>query len=291
MTRYILPLLFSVATLGLTAQEAKPAEAIKQPWSDKASLSLVSLSGNAAGQTFGFSNEYKYNWADASLVFNLGGVRASSTTIAYSAAGTGTTPGQYLVTETKTTATTAETYFANTRYDHKLSEAFFWFGGLGWDRNLPAGIDSRTQATAGMGYWWIKTNSSKFRSDLGLGYTKIAPVFEVPGFQDNYGTWGLTLDYAQKAGTAGLFTSNLTVSTSLKDSKAYLAVWKDAFTTNLGKRLALKIGYDLTYNNSPAYQGVNIIQTGSNPPVVLGQAPVQLKKLDTVFTTSLVVTF
>jgi putative salt-induced outer membrane protein YdiY len=291
MSRCIPAVLLVAVSLGLAAQEPKPAEAVKQPWSDKASLSLVSLSGNAAGQTLGFSNEYKYGWTDASLAFNLGGVRVSTTTTAYSAAGTGTTPGQYSVIETKTTATTAESYFANARYDHKISDAFFWFGGLGWDRNIPAGIDSRSLATAGLGYWWIKTDASKFRTDLGLGYTKITPVLEAPGFQDSYGTWSLTLDYAQKAGATGLFTSNLSATSSLKDANAYLAVWKNGFTTNLGKKLALRVGYDLIYNNSPAYQAVNIIQTGSNPPVVLGQAPVRLKKMDTVFTTSLVMNF
>jgi len=60
----------------------------------------------------------------------------------------------------------------------------------------------------------------------------------------------------------------------------------------LSKRLALKVGYDLAYRNRPNMLGIDIIEAPvATPPVVLGKAPVELKKLDTVFTTSLVITF
>ncbi|BDU72834.1 DUF481 domain-containing protein [Mesoterricola silvestris] len=280
MPRTALPLL--LVSLSLAAAEP-PA----QPWTDKASLSMVSLSGNAQGQTLGLSNEFKYTGPVSSFAFNAGAVRVSTTTIAYSAVGT--SPTQYDVKETRTTVTTAESYLANGRYDHTIDTAFFAFGALGWDRNVPSGISSRTVTSAGMGYAWVKTEALRFRTDLGGGYTRIKPVFETPGFQDSFGTWNLTVDFARKAGAAGLVTSNLEVSTSMKDTSAYLAVWKNAFTTNLGKRLALKVGYDCTYNNAPAYLAVDILQAGAVPPVVLGKAPVRLRKLDTVLTTSLVI--
>ena len=273
--------------LALAAVSLRAEDAPKRPWSDKASLSVVSLSGNAQGQTLGASNEFKYAGADYAFALNAGGVRVSNTTISYAA--NGASASDYEVRETRTTVTTAENYFVNGRYDHKVGEAFFAFGGLGWDRNVPSGIDSRSVGSAGMGYWWAKTEAATFRTDLGAGYTRIKPVFETPGFQDSFGTWNLTLDFSRKLGAAGQFTSNLAVSTSMKEASAYLAVWKNAYTVNLGQRLALKVGYDCTYNNAPAFLAVDIVQTGSVPPVVVGQAPVRLRKLDTVFTTSLVV--
>jgi len=280
-------MLRSTLCLLLCAASVGAEEVPKRPWSDKASLSVVSLSGNAQGQTLGVSNEFKYAGEAHAFAFNAGGVRVSNTTISYTATGTSAT--QYEVRELRTTVSTAENYFVNGRYDHKVGDRFFAFAGAGWDRNVPSGIDGRTVGSAGMGYWWARSGATAFRTDLGAGYTRIRPVFETPGFQDSFGTWDLTLDFTRKTGATGQFTSNLVVSTSMKDTSAYLAVWKNAYTVNIGPRLALKVGYDCTYNNAPAFLAVDIVQTGSVPPVVLGQAPVRLRKLDTVFTTSLVV--
>lgn len=281
--------------LALAAQDAKPAdakppEAPKRRWSDKASLSFVATGGNAQSQTFGFSNEYKYAWDDAAFAFNAGAVRVSTTTTNRSAYG----PDLNTVTvyEVDTTQVTTETYFANLRYDHTITDGLKWYATAGWDRNRPSGIDSRTVGGAGLSYDWVKTDRTKFRTDLGLGYTKITPVFETPDFVDSFATWNLGAAFEKKLFETSLFTSNLAFTDSLKNSQDYLAVWRNAFTTNLSKVLALKVGYDMSYKHIPAFVGVDVIETPvATPPVVLGQTPVQLKKLDTVFTTSLVFTF
>ncbi len=77
-----------------------------------------------------------------------------------------------------------------------------------------------------------------------------------------------------------------------KAALSYVAVGRNAFTTTLSSRLALKVGYDVTYANKPAFVGVDVVQTPvTTPPVILGQVPFQVKKTDTVFTTSLVIAF
>jgi len=286
--RHALPCLF--ATSCLFAQTAKPSEEPKPHWGDKASFSLVAVGGNAESQSFGFSNEYAYAWNEASsLAFNAGAVRVSTRTITYSAEGTTVT--NFLLTKTETSQVTTEDYFANLRFAHNLSDRLLWFAGGGWERNIPAGMDSRTMANAGLGYWWAKNDRSKFRTDLGLGYTMEKPVLEMPDHQDRFGTWNAVLSYEQKIGDTSLFASNLTFTDALNESQKYLAVWRNDLSTNLNKTLALKVGYTMTYNNQPAFRAVDILETGSQPPVVLGQTAVVLKKLDTVFTASLVITF
>jgi len=282
--------LFLISTTLLVAQEAAPPEPPKLSWSDKASFSLVAVGGNAESQSFGFSNEYAYNWSPAtSLAFNSGAVRVSNKTIAYAAQGTSAT--DFLLVKTESTEVTTEAYFANLRFAHNLPDRLLWFAGGGWERNRPSGLDSRCVVNAGFGYWWVKTDSSKLRTDLGLGYTKEKPVLELPGQLQSYATWNAVLNYEQKIGVASLFASNLTLTDAMKESQKYLAVWRNDLSTNLNKRLALKVGYAMTYNNRPASRGVDIVQTGSEPPVVLGQTSVVLKKLDTIFTASLVITF
>lgn len=282
-----LAILVSVSCLGLEAQEAA---APKRPWSDKAALSFVAVGGNASSQSLGFSNEYKYLWSDAAFAFNAGGVRVATTTLDRTASGP-SLAGATIV-ETRTTKTSTETYFANLRYDHNITERLQWFGSAGWERNIPAGLEARYTGLAGLGYWWLKEDRTKFFTDAGVGYTKETLVFRPAGTDDRFATFRLGAKLEKKLFATSLFTSELNVSDSFKDSQNYLAVWRSGFTTTLSSRLALKVGYDVTYKNKPAFVGVDVVQTPvATPPVILGQAPFQLKKTDTVFTTSLVLTF
>lgn len=285
MRSSILPML--VVGFPLLAQTPEPP---KQPWSDKGSLSYVAVGGNASSQSLGFSNEYKYVWAEAAFAFNLGGVRVSTTTLSRSASGVSLASAT--VVENSTTTTGTESYFANLRYDHNLTERLQWFVSGGWERNLPSGLEARYTGLVGLGHWWVKQDRTKFFTDAGLGYTKETLVFSPAGTDSAFATFRLGAKVEQKVFAASLFTSELNISDSLKDSQNYLAVWRSAFTTTLSSRLALKIGYDVVYKNRPASVLVDVVQTPiATPPVVLGQVPFQLKKTDTVFTTSLVVTF
>lgn len=282
-----LAILVSVSCLGLEAQEAA---APKRPWSDKAALSFVAVGGNASSQSLGFSNEYKYLWSNAAFAFNAGGVRVATTTLDRTASGPSLAAAA--IVERRTTKTSTETYFANLRYDHNITERLQWFGSAGWERNIPAGLEARYTGLAGLGYWWLKEDRTKFFTDAGVGYTKETLVFRPAGTDDRFATFRLGAKFEKKLFATSLFTSELNVSDSFKDSQNYLAVWRSGFTTTLSSRLALKVGYDVTYKNKPAFVGVDVVQTPvATPPVILGQVPFQLKKTDTVFTTSLVLTF
>jgi tetratricopeptide (TPR) repeat protein len=257
-------------------------------WTDKASLSFVDVSGNAKSQSFGFSNEFTYNWTDATaLTVNAGAVRVATDTTTYSA--TGNSPDSFTLARTETNLVTTEDYLFNARFSQDLAGDLLWFAGAGWERNIPAGIKNRTVENGGLGYWWRRTDTRKFRSDLGLGYTRTTPVAEAPGFQVDYATWNVVLNYEQKMGDASLLTSNLNWTDSIQNSANYLATWRSDLTTTLYKKLALKVGFALTYNNRPASTEVDIDQTGTS--VVLGQTFVELRRLDSIFTTSLVISF
>ena len=275
--------------VGFAAEATKPAETPKIPWSDKATLSYISVDGNAKSQSFGFADAYKYTWSRSSLAFKAGGVRVGTTIFSRSASGPDL--NHVTVLETKTTNTTTENDFANLRYDHNISDRQFWFGTVGWDRNVPSGIDSRHMGNAGLGYWWVKNGDTVLRTDLGLGYTRIRPVLITPGFQDSFSTGSFGASLEKKFLATSRFTSNLQATDSLKDSRDYLAVWQNALTVSLNAHYALQVGYNLTYKNIPAFVGVDVVQTPvAAPPVVIGQVPVQLRKTDTMFTTSLVIT-
>lgn len=260
------------------------------PWTDKASLSFLVVGGNATSQSFGFSNDYTRNWSAASaLTINVAAVRVATRLTNNSA--TGSSPTSFVLTSTETSQVTTADYTANARFAQNLTEQVLWFAAGGWERNVPAGMNDRTVGSAGIGYWWTKNDREKFRTDLGLGYTKAVPVVEALGFQTNYATSNVVISYEQKLGAASVFASNLSWADSLNEGRNFLAIWHNDLSTILSRRLALKVGYVMTYNNRPASQAVPIILTGSAPPVVLGQTLVELKKLDTIFNMSLVISF
>jgi putative salt-induced outer membrane protein YdiY/Flp pilus assembly protein TadD len=259
-------------------------------WTDKVSVSFVDVGGNAVAQTFGLSNEFTYHRSEASsLAFQVQAVRVATRTTSYSA--TGSSPSSFTLATTETNQVTTADYVAKARFAHDLSGRLFWFTEGGWERNIPAGIESRTTGSGGLGYWWIRTDTGKFRTDFGAGYTNATPVVEAPGFQVNYATWNAMASYEQKIGAASVFTSNLSGAAATKDIHNFLVTWLTDFSVNLSTRLALKVGYMMTYNNRPASAALPILQAGTNPPAVLGRTFVTLKNLDTQFTTSLVVSF
>ena len=250
----------------------------------------MDVGGNAVSQSVGLANEFNYHWNDgASVAFNLQAVRISTRTAAYSATGSSST--SYTLDTTRTSQAATADYLAKLRFAKDLGDRFLDFAEGGWERNIPAGIESRTAGSAGLGYWWIRTDTRTVRTDLGAGYTHAQPVVEAPGFRIGYATWNAAANFQQKFGAASVFTSNLSAAAATGDLANLLAVWLNDFSTSLTRRLALKVGYTMTYNNRPASQAVPILLGGSSPPVVVGQAFVTLKKLDSQFTTSLVISF
>lgn len=277
--------------LGLTSL-AFAEEAPKAPpkaWTEKAALSFVSTAGNAEASTFGFTNEFVYKWSTSQLQFLVSGVRINTTTIARTAKGSSLS--DYAVEEKRTTDTTSESYVAGLRYDHKLAVDFFWYAAAGWERNLPAGLEGRLKGNAGLGRIWLPGPRTKFGTDLGFGVLRENPVFRPAGFKGSFATWNFNAKFERKIGAASGFASDLAFTGSLQEGQDHLAVWKNALSSSLNSHFALKVGLDFNYRGKPASVGLDVLQTGSNPPVVLGQVPFQLKKLDTVFTTSLVLTF
>ena len=267
-----------------------PAAAPIRAWTDKANLSMVSTTGNSKGNSLGFSNEFLYKWTNTSLAVNFGGVRIETTNVTRSATGLSTLPGGYVLTETETKTLTSDAYFANGRYDYKLTEHFFCFGNASWETNKPAGLDSRDRAILGVGVLWLDTPVTKLRTDVGGGFTKERPVFEPEGFDENHGTWQVSARVEQKLWASTLLTSEAAHIGNTKDKDDHLTTWKTSLTAKLSDRLALKIGYDLAYKNKPNAVAVTVMSV-NNPSVIVGLIPVPLKKTDTMFTTSLVINF
>jgi putative salt-induced outer membrane protein YdiY len=280
-------LLVSLPSL-LLAQAAKPAEPAKRSWTDVLTLSFVGSSGNAEGEAFGFTNAFTWTKDQLLLTANLGATRAAST-VTERKAQSNTLP-YVLYTERDVTTVTAEQYYGNGRLDWKFADAWYWYGGGGWERNRPAGIESRTSAATGLGRLWIDTARTRFKTDLGVGNTWEEGVFEPPDFKDSYGTAVFSAALKQAFGASTTFTAEATATSELSDSENWYAVARLGLAASMSRHLALKFGVDVTHRNMPSRIQVPVYSF-VNPGQQVGTYLTDAEKTDVVYTAGLVVTF
>jgi len=272
-----------------TPQASTPPKPAPRAWSNVSTLSFVATDGNAVGQTLGFANDYGYKWSLSTLSFKTFAIRATSTIVNRSA--TGGTLESAIINEERVRSTTAEMFGFGGRLDHRLKEKvrFYGFVAANWTRNRPAGLDSRSAAILGAGRIWADSAATKFRTDLGVGWTYEQPVVVPEGFKQRYGTWNLNSQLKQKFGAATLYTMDLAITDNLSNTQDWQGTLKQGLTVSMSARLALKVGYDILYRNRPNLIAIEVFSL-TTPPVSLGSVSIPARKTDTVFTTSLVVT-
>lgn len=275
----------ALAALLCTFWTPSIAEEKETGWFDTAELSYVATGGNSETSTLGFKNVLTRKWDRSALTITAAGVHANATTFTRTA--TGTDPSNFVVVESEDSETTAETYLFDARYDRELSESFFWFAGLKWDRNRPAGTQNRYAAVGGVGNTWRDDDKIKFRTDYALTYTDQEDVVEVPGASDSFvglrGSW----TYEHKFGENTTYVNEFAVDENLDETSDFRLEMLNSVAVSINSHLALKAGLRLVFDNEPAFEQLALI--GSIPP---GQTVfVELDDLDSVFTTSMVVNF
>ncbi len=277
--KYLMVVVLLVTGLCLWAEDAP-----KRPWSNAAELSAVWTGGNSESNTLGFKNDYKYKFEKGLFSWKTGAIRVENTSITRFAEGT---PDNFNVIEDKKDEVTDEKYYTDLKYEHEISERFFWFTGLHWDRNEFAGIRNRYELAAGVGNVWVDKQRTKFKSDYGLQYTDEQAVFEPLGFDGAYASLKLTYSLMQKIGASATFAQSFSLVENLEETSDFRVDLDSSLSASLTQSLAIKVGLQLLYDNEPALRQIPLIAGGA--PV--GQVLFELDELDTVFTTSLVINF
>jgi hypothetical protein len=279
---------FCFVVLALAAAPTFAEDPPKLGWSDTAELSYVQTAGNSETSTFGFRDTLLHRWDKALFTFKVGGIRSDSTTSERNAYGT---QGDYGVVETSTSALTAENYFVTAQYDRKISEHFAWNAGGGWDRNTFAGIQNRYIVFAGVGNVWVDKETVKFKTDYSATYTKRDDVVVDPNDtsrKDKFAGLRFAWDYMHKFGAATTFTNTLALDDNLQETSDWRGDTVFSLGVAMSKNLALKVSLRFLYANQPAKEEIPLYPD-ENTTQSSGTVYVPLEKLDTVFTTSLVV--
>lgn len=144
-------MLFSVPA---TAHD-EPAAEDTGPWSGYVSAGYLRTAGNTNTSTYNLAAQVNYDqerWHHQGFAGTSGGNEKDEATLQTSA--------------------TSETY--RLRYDVKydITERFYAFGDLEWNKNRFSAFDQQMFETAGVGYRFLKTDTHELNGQAGIGATQ-----------------------------------------------------------------------------------------------------------------------
>ena len=299
------------------AEETAPAET--KSWSNEADLSLVVTDGNSDAQTFGFRNQFQRHWDRSRFQLKLSGTRSKTADDRFRLVDPGFTwePGGDPPPVTSTivepdTEPDVEQYSAEGRYDAQITERLTWNVGASWDRNLDAGIESRTTLFGGLGNIWWDREDLKFNTSYGLSYTDRRDVTPDPDRDEQFAGFRFDWQYLNMWGKATTYRNDWTINANVSDPQDFSFDMINSIAVKMTDHLALKVSLQFLYNNIAALEDLDVVamvrlvdpdgvpgsgdefyETVESGGIALDVGSVQERKekLDSIFNASLVVTF
>jgi putative salt-induced outer membrane protein YdiY len=152
--------------------------------------------------------------------------------------------------------TTGEQFRLGGRHDQDLTPSFFAFGGLDAERNRFANLKLRGQASGGLGWHVLKSETTTFDIFGGLSYTSdryIAPMLIDGRTRSDYAYAGLLFgeESTHKLTQTTSFKQRLTVMPNLKNSGEYRANWDAGLAVAMTRSMNLTVGAAMAYNSEP----------------------------------------
>ena len=273
---------FAPALAQAPAEPEKP----KLGWADQGELAWALTTGNADSNTISLANTLEYRWPDALFKFYVFGIRAKSEdTLRFYYDRDGDGSDDYR--ERDITNVSAERYVLALNFEDKISARMYWFAAAGWERNEPAGIDSRVVVGGGVGNIWYENDGGHFKTSYGLNYT----WENLSETSENYVGANVTADWLWKFSPNASFQTVDTLFLDFDEMDNWRISSNNSLTVQMNKMLAVKVGLTLLYDNQPAPADYTVYNENFEP---VDDSPVEgaeLDELDTIFTTSLVIGF
>lgn len=300
----------SAAAIMLFVAMAAPGHAAVIPgWYSTTDLSAVISEGNSDTITVGATINIRRVW-----------LRTSWTTVASYTRNDVREPQRFAIingpnasVEEGDLVAKSEKLFANTNFERRVTERFFWNLGGTAERDKFAGLNSRFTGVAGVGWLWQSTSGDGFfKAGVAGTYTAQDEVLDDPETENQFFGARLTLDGEKRFGDTKqhAFTSNFIGDLNLQQTDDIRFNWQNALAAAMSQRFQLKIGLQLAYDNAPALvdlpatvalpgggfreaEAIDIIRVlpSGDLRVVEGNLAVPAKKLDMTFTASIVINF
>jgi len=269
----------------MMAQEDSDDEAL-QRWVLEGELTSVLSRGNSENLALGLGATARRRWERDALRFEMGWVQVETGRITVRAVGT---TNDFEVERDVDREKTAESLAARGRYDRRLSERVFIYGGVDWLRNTFAGIDSRTLLALGGGNTWVDSDRTRFATDYALTYTFEEDVVQNPFTDSDFAGMRFGYDLWREVSASTVFESELIADLNLKETEDRRVDLNNSLTVDVNDTIALKPSLRFSWRNLPALRDVPLFTAGGEDTGTVVTAP--LKKLDTLFRLALVLSF
>ncbi|MEE2649774.1 MAG: DUF481 domain-containing protein [Acidobacteriota bacterium] len=249
-------------------------------WSNSTELGWVFTYGNATTNSFNLRNVFEYAWLDADLNLEFGILRAASGDERFALG----TEEAFEIIEPPVEPDT-ERMYATARYLKNVSNRFFWYGRFDVERDQPADITFRLTPAGGAGNNWETLENIELRTGYGFGYSAGSMTFDG---SSNYFGYQLFYEFDMKVNDNTDIDSSMTLDGSIMSPSNYRFHWANGIGVAINERIALKASLRLVYRNDPAQEEIDLEDLSG---AILGNVIVSKKKLDSGFTTSLVINF
>jgi putative salt-induced outer membrane protein YdiY len=298
---------------------AKPEEKPPSAWSNSTELSYVLTQGNAKVESLGFKDTFEYKPPAGRMRIKIDSLHTLTDDDPFLQVQSGITfqPGEVptsFSTNTVRPGTEPDVTrdFVEGRYDGNLSKKVTWNSGASWDRNLSAGIVSRSIVFAGIGNQWRDDDDFKFRSSYGLSYTDRQEDINDPEKDERFPGARVTSYFMVKWWNTTTYDVDFTYNVNLTDLHDWNADLTQGLAVAMNKWLSLKVSLQLLYASEPALEDVDVIvrailidpdgipgtgdefyQTvdSGGTEIKVGEDVLRKLNLDTTFRTSLMITF
>jgi len=277
-----------------SAQEGEEEETQKK-WTHEAEVGIVATSGNSNSTTLGVGDRSIRKWGEkALLTLKLEATRVEIQGPQFAVCNdpVACDPADFTVRDGAEIVET-ERYLISGKYDYSFSEIFFAYAFASWDRDRPSGIDNRYIASLGVGNRWVDSKKILFKTNYGLSYTDQRDVIPNSTVDSTYAGGVLASNFKYDFAESASYSNDAALLMNLSDTEQYLATMTNALTVSINTRLAVKVGLRWDYNNLPPLGALTLFSADPTDPgsVNVGVVLVPKEKLDTTFTTSLVINF
>jgi putative salt-induced outer membrane protein len=207
---------------------AEPAPPLKPPptWDLKLGLSYLATMGNAETSSAGIDASYRRAWGVWSLDATAASVRA-----------------------TRDDKETAENASSQLRGRRKIADGLEATAGLRGETNRFAGVDLRTIADTSLSWNALTTPAWRMRTLWGVSWTREEASGDRPVSSSVGGL--LQLQNTVKISEGSELNGQVTAYPDMKDTEDYRINANLALQAALNRHLALRLGYDIRYDNEP----------------------------------------
>ncbi len=144
--------------------------------------------------------------------------------------------------------TTSSLWRSGARAEYALSPGVSVYGSVAYDRDRFAGIARRLEEGAGIGLGLLRRTRDRLEAKAGLS---LVQQRSTAGADDTFAAASGGFSYAHQLGEAASLRQKVEGLANLEDASDFRLTSESALIAPLSRRLALKISYEVRFDNQP----------------------------------------